>query len=784
LVALFSGGKFSNLRYSFSRSGDSGGEMTTSANGKFVLILLLCSALAVGAANAQTLASLSSFSGTNGANPHSSLVLGTDGNFYGTTYYGGTFGYGTVFQMTPGGTLTVLHNFNNVTTDGAYPYGPLVQGTDGNLYGTTYVGGRLGGGSIFKITFSGTFTLLYSFGGAGSGTLLYGGLVQGTDGNFYGTTYQGGTTAKGTIFQITPAGVLTTIHNFAGTDGAGPYATMIFGNDGKLYGTTNQGGTNNLGTVFSATTAGSLTTLYSFAGPDGKNPYAPLVQGSDGNFYGTTYQGGIYNNGSVFQITAAGTLTTLHSFCSPTNCTDGSLPYAGLTQARNGNFYGAGSSGGTYGAGVVFKITSSGTLTSLHSFTGTDGRFPYAGLAAAPNGNLYGTTYSGGTASKGTVYTLSPTPYQFTALPPCRLLDTRTGNPIRGGTYQSFNLVQLAQQNGCGDLSTASLYSLNVTLVPYNGGPVSYLTIWPTGQAQPNTSTMNSPDGRTKANAAIVQAGENGAVNVYVSNITDVILDINGYFTNSGPSTLQFFPLPPCRVADTRGPTGGLGGPYLQRDTERDFQVRDSNCGIPSSAQAYSLNFTVVPYNSQPLNFLTVWPAGSPQPGVSTLNNPKATTVANAAIVPAGPDGSIAVYPTANTQLIIDVNGYFANSGTGGLSIYPALPCRVLDTRAIGNGQPFSGTLNPAVNVVGSPCAVPAAAQAYVFNATVLPSPTLGYLTLWADTKSQPGVSTLNANDGATASNMAVVPTVNGKIDAYAAGRTQLILDITSYFAP
>ena len=758
--------------------------MTTSAQGKFVFTLLLCTALTVGVANAQTLASLSSFSGTNGANPHSSLVLGVDGNFYGTTYYGGTFGYGTVYQMTTGGTLTVLHNFNNVTTDGAYPYGPLVQGSDGNLYGTTYVGGRLGGGSIFKITSTGTFTLLYSFGGAGSGTLLYGGLVQGTDGNFYGTTYQGGTNSKGTVFQITPAGVLTTIYNFNGTDGNGPYATLVFGTDGKLYGTTFQGGAANLGTVFSITTAGSLTTLYSFSGTDGKTPYAPVVQGTDGNFYGTTYQGGTYNNGTIYKITPGGTLTTLHNFCTPTDCTDGSLPYAGLVQGADGNFYGAGSSGGTFGAGVVFKITSTGTLTSLHSFTGTDGRFPYAGLAAATGGNLYGTTYSGGTANKGTVYTLSPTPFQFTPVAPCRLVDTRSGNPIRGGTYQTFNLVQLAQQNGCGNLSTASLYSLNVTLVPYNGGPVSYLTIWPTGQTQPNSSTMNSPDGRTKANAAIVQAGENGAVNVYVSNITDVILDIDGYFTNAGQSTLKFFPVPPCRVADTRGPDGDLGGPYLANGAERDFPVLESSCGIPAGAEAYSLNFTVVPYNHQALGYLTVWPAGSSQPLVSTLNNPKATTVANAAIVPAGTDGSIAVYPSGNTQLIIDVNGYFANAGTGGLSIYPALPCRVFDTRGIGSGQPFSGTLSPPVNVVGSPCAVPSAAQAYVFNATVIPSPTLSYLTLWADTKGQPGVSTLNASDGVTASNMAVVPTVNGKIDAFAQGTTQLVLDITSYFAP
>jgi hypothetical protein len=403
---------------------------------------------------------------------------------------------------------------------------------------------------------------------------------------------------------------------------------------------------------------------------------------------------------------------------------------------------------------------------------------------SSPSGLLYGTTYSGGTGSKGTIYMLSPTPYQFTAVAPCRLVDTRNGNPIRGGTFETFDLKTLSQQNGCGDLSAAFSYSLNVTLIPYNGGPVSYLTIWPYGQAQPAISTMNSPDGRVKAGAAIVSGGTAGMVNVYVSNIADVLIDVDGYFTGVSQSTLKFFALPPCRVADTRAANGDLGGPYLQHGAERDFPVLESNCGIPSSAAAYSLNFTVVPYNNQPLGYLTVWPAGASQPIVSTLNNPTATTLANAAIVPAGTGGAIAVYPSANTQLVIDVNGYFASAGANGLSLYPSLPCRVFDTRAIGNGQPFNGTLSPPVNVVAGPCAIPAAAVAYVFNATVLPSPTLGYLTLWPDTRGQPGVSTLNAPDGVTASNMAIVPTLNGKIDAYAAGATQLILDISSYFAP
>jgi hypothetical protein len=345
-------------------------------------------------------------------------------------------------------------------------------------------------------------------------------------------------------------------------------------------------------------------------------------------------------------------------------------------------------------------------------------------------------------------------------------------------------MVSLAQGSGCADLSTAAIYSLNVTLVPVNGGPVSYLTIWPAGQAMPTVSTMNSLDGRVKANAAIVPAGASNGVSVFVTNTTNVLLDIDAYFAPASSSTLAFFPLTPCRVADTRNPNGSLGGPFLTGGQERDFPVPASACHIPATAQAYSLNFTVVPYNGQSLDYLTVWPTGEPKPVVSTLNNPTATIVANAAMVAAGTGGQIAVYPSNNTQLVVDVNGYYAPVASGGLSLYPESPCRVFDSRTVNGGQPFTGTLTPPVDVVASPCAVSPAAQAYVFNATVVPSPTLGYLTLWAFGKPQPVVSTLNAPDGSITSNMAIVPGFNGKVEAYASGLTQLILDISSYFAP
>ena len=386
-----------------------------------------------------------------------------------------------------------------------------------------------------------------------------------------------------------------------------------------------------------------------------------------------------------------------------------------------------------------------------------------------------------------------PTPAQFVPITPCRLLDTRqSGGPISGGTAETFNLPQLAQTNGCADLSSATGFSLNVTLVPLNQAPVYYVTIWPAGANQPLVSIMNSLDGRIKANAAIVPAGTDGGVSVFVTDTSDIVLDIAGYFTTPSPTTYAFYPVTPCRVADTRKANmpPGLGAPHLSAGVARDFPVILSGC-VPNRPTVvpvgYSMNFTVVPYPGfgSPLTFLEVWPTGQqPTNPVSTLNNPTGTYVANAAIVPAGNSAEITALAPEDTDLVIDVNGYFAKVKPNALSWYPTSPCRVIDTRTIGDGQPFSGTLAPPVDVVDSACAPPSTAQAFILNATVVPTGYLGYLTLWPDGEGQPLVSTLNAVQGLITSNMAIVPTTNGSIDAYATGITQLVLDISGYFAP
>jgi len=370
------------------------------------------------------------------------------------------------------------------------------------------------------------------------------------------------------------------------------------------------------------------------------------------------------------------------------------------------------------------------------------------------------------------------TALQFIPVAPCRVADTRNATGSFGGPEMSAGSTREFDipQSTCSIPSTAVAYSLNVTVVP--NGALGYLTLWPTGETQPTISTLNS-DGRIKANSAIVPAGTNGGVDVYVTDSTQVVLDIDGYFVPAGTSSaLAFYPVTPCRVADTRIATGPLGGPLIGAKTSRDFPVQSSACNIPSTAQAYALNVTVVPHGT--LGYLTTWPTGETQPVVSTLNAPSGAVTANVAIVPAGTNGDISVYVTNNADVVLDIDGYFAPPGTGGLSLYTVTPCRVIDTRT-GAGA-FNGTL--AVAVEGSTCAPPATAQAYVLNATVVPSGSLGYLTLWPAGEVQPLVSTLNAGDGAITANMAIVPTTNGSIDAFSSNSTNIVLDLSSYFAP
>jgi uncharacterized repeat protein (TIGR03803 family) len=347
-------------------------------------------------------------SGNDGQTPEDGLIQATDGNFYGTTSYGGVYSDGTVFKITPAGVETLLYSFGSSASDGAHPWGALIQGTDGNFYGTTVSGGtHSNAGTVFKITPAGSETVLWSFGGGTDGTHPYAGLLQGVDGNFYGTTLTGGANTVGTVFKITPAGVETVLWSFgSGTDGTNPEAGLILASDGNFYGTTQNGGVNSAGTVFKITPAGAETVLYSFASSgDGTNPYAALVQGADGNFYGTTQNGGADSVGTVYTVTPAGAETLLYSFGGVAG--DGSNPYDSLIQAADGNFYGTTNLGGANNVGVIFKITPGGVETVVYSFGSNgayDGGYPYGGLIQGTDGNFYATTSAGGQSSFGSVF--------------------------------------------------------------------------------------------------------------------------------------------------------------------------------------------------------------------------------------------------------------------------------------------------------------------------------------------------------------------------------------------
>jgi uncharacterized repeat protein (TIGR03803 family) len=423
-----------------------------------ILVALAVCTFAAVAAQAQTFTVLADFDYTNGREPQAGVVQGLDGNLYGTTYDGEGNG-GNVFKITPKRILTTFSN----TGDGTSPYAPLVLGTDGNFYSTTVYGGTSNYGTVFEVTASGTPTTLYSFCVNGApcmdGQEPFAPLVQGTDGNFYGTTSLGGASTNcsngcGTVFRITPAGTLTTLHSFTQTDGVDPNG-VVEGNDGNFYGTTYGGGSNNIGTVFKITPGGKLTTIHEFAGypNDGGNPTAGLVLANNGDFYGTTLSFGSYEAGTVFEINSSGKYNVLYNF---TGGADGGDPEAALIQASNGNFYGTTNLGGQSvstcnggaGCGTIFEITSGGTLTTLHDFCEEsgcpDGAYLTASLFQGTNGILYGTSPEGGNSDfDGTVFSWAAGLRRFVQPVPTSgevgSAVTILGNDLTGTTGVSFN---------------------------------------------------------------------------------------------------------------------------------------------------------------------------------------------------------------------------------------------------------------------------------------------------------------------------------------------------------
>ena len=374
----------------------------------------------------------------------------------------------------------------------------------------------------------------------------------------------------------------------------------------------------------------------------------------------------------------------------------------------------------------------------------------------------------------------------FYPVTPCRVADTRNANGPFGGPILSAGSSRgfAIPSSACNIPATAQAYSLNITVVP--PAALGYLTAWPTGQTQPYVSTLNSSNGAIIANAAIVPAGTGGAISIYVSDSTHVIIDINGYFGGPGGSgALAFYPVTPCRVADTRNANGPFGGPSLASGATRSFTVPQSSCNIPAAAQAYSLNMTAVPQGA--LEYLTTWPTGQAQPIVSTLNALQGQIAANAAIVPAGANGAVSVFVSDPSNVVIDINGYFGPpGGTGALYFYPVTPCRVADTRnatgAFGGPSLGAGSTRTFL-IPSSSCGLPSTALAYSFNMTVVPPGSLLYLSTWPAGQMQPVVSTLNDLQGQVIANAAIVPAgTSGGISIFVSDATNLVIDVNGYF--
>ncbi len=509
--------------------------------------------------------------GPNGGYPLAGLIQASDGSFYGTTYYGGASGCGTVFKVDAAGTVTTVHSFT--CSDGAFPRGGLIQTSDGSFYGTTTYG-PTGFGTVFKMDAAGMVTTLHAF-SLEDGAYPHRGLIRALDGSFYGTTSSGGAFGVGTIFKISAAEGLTTLHDFSDGDGASPEAGLIQAGDGSFYGTTWGGGTYGFGTVFKLDAGETLTTLHHFDGVDGAYPLAGLIQASDGSFYGTTSSGGANGQGTVFTIGATG-VATLHHF----SYGDGANPQAGLIQASDGRLYGMTPAGGNDGLGTIFRLDATGsipagTLTTLHHFNGVDGAYPLAGLIESNDGSLHGTTSEGGpnTTSNGVVFRVTlntppvarddsystPEDTELTVGGPGVLAndsdadaDTLAAVLMTGPTHGelkltangSFTYTPSPDYNGpdsftyeAEDGEDATVATVSITVTSVNDAPVAQNGTWTTTAGTPVNGTLGASDvDGNQLTFALVTSGTKGT-----ATITNPSTGAFVYTPNAGTSGTDTF---------------------------------------------------------------------------------------------------------------------------------------------------------------------------------------------------------------------------------------------------
>lgn len=383
----------------------------------------------------------------DGAHPQAPLVYGPDGNLYGLSAEGGPNLTGTVFKLTPDGQFSILYLFSALSTggrnaDGANPRGALMLSKNGHFYGITTGGGQYGSGTVFRLDLDGTLTTLHHFTGvigldSSEGAYPVSGLVEGDDGCFYGATQYGGLGGSGSLYRITPEGIVTTLHSFApyteglpNDDGAWPQSRMVIGPDGGFYGSAQFGGSGDSGTLFRLGADGSFNVLYSFSvthstrralhvNDEGAQPIAPLVVGSDGNLYGATAVGGLSGTGTLFRLSPQGELTLLHTFAPFSRYAflsrGGQIPIGGLIEFAPGLLYGSTTEGGAGSSGTVFSLGFDGSFNIVYSFSATDayfsnsdGAYPESTLLPGIDGRLYATTFYGGVGGSGVIYALTP----------------------------------------------------------------------------------------------------------------------------------------------------------------------------------------------------------------------------------------------------------------------------------------------------------------------------------------------------------------------------------------
>src|ERR1019366_8259532 len=520
----------------------------------------------------------------------------------------------------------------STVTVGSNPYGVAVNSVTNKIYVT-----NICGNDVTCSTYSGTVTVID---GVTLGTVTvavgdnpYAPVVNSVTNQIYVPNACGNDpscqTNSGTVTVIDGATNNPTSVNV----GIFPDAADVNTGTNKIYVANNCGNDPNCASTVTITVIDGATLATTDVSIGGYYPYTIAVNSATNEIY---VPGDCFGDPSC-QSEPNGTVSAIDGWTlAYTSVSAGFSPNTMAVNSATSKIYVAnqcGSDPSCQNPNGTVTVIDGATLAFTNVGVGSG---PYGLALNSTTNRVYVPNYLDGTVS--VIDGNPPTALQFVPLAqPCRAVDTRPqyggGGPIQGGTHQDF---AISGAGDCGVLPSAAAYSLNVTVVPQ--GSLGYLTIWPAGQPQPVVSTLNSLDGRVKADAAILPAGANGDISVYVTDTTNVIVDVNGYFAPVSDSTLAppmfaFYPLPPCRVADTRhsGYPQGLGPPSLTGGQERPFPILNAtNCNIPSSAAAYSLNFTVVPRGG--LGYLTVWPTGQSRPTVSTLNDIGGQIIANAAI--------------------------------------------------------------------------------------------------------------------------------------------------------